>query len=161
MYLSVLAFHNLIRWLVLVAGVIAVVWAITGWAGKRAWGTQDKRIGLLFTVALDVQILLGLLLYGVFSPITTHAFANFGAAMGDATLRFWLVEHLSIMLVAAGLAHTGRALSKKATSHQASHQRAALFFGLALAAIVAGIPWFRSLLPQFLGLPGILTGLLA
>ena len=57
-------------------------------------------LGLLFMVALDVQMLLGLLLYLVLSPLTTELTRNMGAAMGDPALRFWAVDHAATMFVA-------------------------------------------------------------
>ena len=64
-------------------------------------------------IALDVQMLLGLLLYGVLSPYTAAAMKDFGAAMRDPVLRFWAVEHLTMMLSAVVLVHVGRVLARK------------------------------------------------
>jgi len=147
MYPIVLGLHNIMRWIVLIVGILATVRAFMGWLGKRPWTDRDNKLGLYFTISLDVQLLLGLLLYVVLSPITTAAFSDFGAAMADPTTRFWLVEHISMMIVAVILGHVGRTLSKKATVDTKKHQRAAIFFALALLAILAAIPWFRPLLP--------------
>lgn len=149
MYPFVLGLHNIIRWAVLILGLLAIVRAFLGWTGKKPWTGLDNRLGLFFTISLDVQLLLGLLLYGVLSPITTGAFADFGAAMSDPSARFWLVEHIFTMVVAVVLAHVGRSLSKKAPTDVAKHQRAAIFFTLALLLVLAGIPWSRPFLPAF------------
>ncbi|MBK8985463.1 MAG: hypothetical protein IPM39_05170 [Chloroflexi bacterium] len=149
MYPLVLGLHNITRWLVLIVGILAIIRAFIGWSGKKQWTGLDNSAGLFFTISLDVQLLLGLLLYGVLSPITTGSFSNFGAAMSNSDTRFWLVEHLFTMVVAVVLAHVGRSLSKKAPTHVAKHKRAAIFFTLALIAVLAGIPWFRPLLPIF------------
>lgn len=140
-YEILLVLHNLIRWVVLIAGVLAVVMAITGWLGNRNWGATDNRIGLLFTGSLDLQVLIGLLLYFIFSPITTSNFSNFGQAMGNEEIRFFLVEHSLLMVIAVVLAHIGRAQSKKATPDTNKHKRAAIFFTLAIIAILLAIPW--------------------
>ena len=147
MYPIVLGLHNITRWIVLIVGVVAVVRAFMGWFGKKPWVDLDNKLGLYFTISMDVQLLLGLLLYVVLSPITTAAFSDFGAAMGDPTVRFWLVEHIFMMIVAVILAHVGRTLSKKAATDVSKHQRAAIFFTLAIVAVLAAIPWFRPLLP--------------
>jgi hypothetical protein len=149
MYPILLGLHNITRWLVLIVGILAIVRAFMGWSGKRPWTGLDNSAGLFFTISMDVQLLLGLLLYGVFSPITTGAFADFGAAMSNPDARFWLVEHIFMMVLAVILAHVGRSLAKKAPTHVAKHKRAAIFFTLALIVVLAGIPWFRPLLPMF------------
>ena len=67
--------------------------------------------------------------------------------MGDAGARFYLVEHSVVMLVALGLAHAGRSLSKKAEVDGRKHMRAAIFFTIALLLVLALIPWNRPLFP--------------
>lgn len=147
MYSTVLAFHNIVRWVVLISGLLAVGKAIIGWVGKKNWTDMDNQLGLIFTISLDVQMLLGLLLYFVLSPITTKALSDFGAAMADAGARFWAVEHIFTMIVAVALAHIGRSRAKKASSTISKHQQAAIFFTIAILAILTAIPWARPLFP--------------
>jgi hypothetical protein len=63
---------------------------------------------------MDVQLLIGFLLYLFFSPMTTGALRDFGSAMGNSVLRFYAVEHLFGMVVAVIIAHVG-ARSRAAT----------------------------------------------
>jgi hypothetical protein len=137
MYPLLLVVHSVLRWAVLAAGGAAVLRAV---GGKRSWSASDDRAGLWFVVAMDLQFLLGLLLYVGVSPMTRVAFADFGAAMGNSMLRFWAVEHLFGMLIALALVHIGRVRIRKADT--ARRRRLALiFYGLALVVIVASIPW--------------------
>jgi hypothetical protein len=146
MFPFVLTLHSLLRWVVLLAGIAAVILALRGWFGRRPWRPLDNRVSLIYMVGMDIQVLLGFLLYFVLSPITTEALADFGAAMGDAELRFWLLEHLFWMVLALVLIHVGRVLIRKAPTDLARHKRASIFFGLALLAILLAIPWMRPLL---------------
>ncbi len=145
MYNFVLILHNLFRWIILILGILTVLRAFYGWFGKKAWAQIDDRLGLAFTISMDIQLLLGLLLYFVLSPVTQKVFQNFGAAMADADLRYWAVEHIFMMVVAVILAHVGRALSRRATDDNGKHKRAAILFTLSLLAVLAAIPWFRPL----------------
>jgi hypothetical protein len=141
MYLPVLVLHSLLRWLVLLAGLLAVSRALAGVLGPRPWTPTDDRSGRLFVLSIDVQALLGLVLYGVLSPITKGAFEDMAVAMGNSTLRFWAVEHATMMLVALVLAHVGRARSKRVSPDAARHRQAALFFTLALVLVFMAMPW--------------------
>lgn len=141
MYNIALATHSWLRWAVLIAGVIAVVRAIAGKAGRRPWTVADERAGFWFGTLLDLQLLLGLVMYFALSPITRAAMQDFGAAMGSSGLRFWAVEHVFGMIVAVALAHVGRSRPKKLTDPAARHQVAAICFGLALLAVLISIPW--------------------
>lgn len=136
-----LILHSLLRWIVVIAGVIAAAKAIVGWMQNQPWSTADRQLGLLFTISLDIQVLLGLVLYFVLSPVTTNNFSNFGEAMGNADVRFFLVEHIALTLAAVALAHIGSSRSRKAELDRDKHRLAAIFFTLALIAILIAIPW--------------------
>ncbi len=143
----ILSLHNIMRWLVLIFGVLAVLAAFYGWFGKKNWSQLDDRLGLGFTSTMDIQLLLGLLLYFIFSDITKAAFQDMGAAMSNSGLRFFAVEHLLMMVIAIIIVHIGRALSKRATTDAGKHKRAAIFYTLGLLIVLASIPWDRALLP--------------
>jgi hypothetical protein len=141
MYGIVLVLHSLLRWGVLITGILAAARGIAGWRSRRPWTLADERAGFWFIMSLDLQFLLGLTLYAVPSPLTWAAFHDFGGAMRDPVLRFWAVEHLFGMLVAIALAHIGRARVHKTSNDSRRHRLAAIFFTLALVAILASIPW--------------------
>jgi hypothetical protein len=145
MYSFTLTLHSLIRWLVLIAGILAAGRAVIGWLRQADWTGLDNRLGLFFMIGVDIQVLLGLVLYLFLSPITAEAFTDFGAAMADADVRFYAVEHVLLMVVVLALVHMGRALPKKVESAAKKHQRAAILFSIALIAVLAAIPWSRPL----------------
>lgn len=146
MYLALLYTHNLTRWIVLIAAVAALALALTGRFGKQPFGKQHRIANLVFVSSMDLQLVLGLLLYFV-SPLIQSGLANMSAAMGDATLRFFLVEHSFYMIVALALAHVGSVMVRKAKDDGAKHTRTLIWFGLSLVVVLAGIPWQRALFP--------------
>lgn len=148
MYSYVLAFHNIVRWLVLAAGILAVILSWRGWLGRRQWTAGEARATRAFVGLLDLQLLVGLSLFAVFSPLTRDAFRDFGAAMRDAPVRYFLVEHPLIMLFAVGAAHIGAVRVRRAGSDPERFQRASIWLGLSLAALAGFIPWARPLVPS-------------
>ena len=141
MYAATLLVHSWLRWAVLLLGLVAVIRAVSAASRRRSWMAADDRIGLLFIIALDVQVLLGLVLYFALSPITKAAMSEFGAAMQVSPMRFWAVEHTFGVLVALLLAHRGRSRVRSISDAGRKHKVAAVFFVLALIAILASIPW--------------------
>jgi hypothetical protein len=139
-YAAGLTVHSYLRWLVILAGLMAFVRAASGASGRKPWTPADDRAGFWFVTALDAQFLLGILLYAFLSPFTHLAFGDFGGAMKNPGLRFWAVEHPAGMLIGLALAHIGRVRTRKTDSLR-RHKVAAIFFGLALAVILASIPW--------------------
>jgi len=147
MFPLILAVHNILRWIVLILLVIALVRAFWGWFGKREWTSTDRKVGMFYSVSLDVQLLLGLILYFVLSPITTSAFSDFSAALASSGSRFFVAEHILMMILAVVFAHVGVAAAKRADESILKYRRTAIWFGLSLIAILLGMPWFRPLLP--------------
>jgi hypothetical protein len=141
MYQLVLIAHSWLRWVALVAGVIATASALTN--SPRAASSRDAadRWGLILMIALDVQLLLGLSLYFGLSPNTRAMFNDFGSAMSDPIARFWAVEHVCVMLLAIVLAHAGRVLGRKAATPEQRRLRLVVCFALATILMVAAIPW--------------------
>lgn len=140
MYTAVLAIHSWLRWATLLLAVGATVNAFRRDAdlARRMPGRQWDT---LFMMALDVQVLFGLLLYFGLSPFTKEAFNDMGAALRHPGLRFWSVEHIAAMLAAVVLVRVGRVLALGAKSAEARRRRRLIFFTLTTIAILAGIPW--------------------
>ncbi len=138
MYTGILDLHNLVRWAVVVLGLIAIVAALTG----TRWTPLQASLGRWFTIALDVQVLIGIVLY-IVSPLVRGALQNFGDAMGVPELRFFALEHGLIMVVAAALVHIGVSRGRKTDNPR----QALIFYLLGAAAIAYAIPWNRSLIP--------------
>lgn len=143
MYIGLMHLHSTLRWFILLIAVIVIVKYFIGWLGNKKWQKQDTILSVIFTSLFDLQLLTGLVLYLFVSPITQAAFADFGAAMKNSDLRFYAVEHFSIMLAAIVLVHIGRAKSKKAKTDQLKFKKAAIFFAIALALVLSGIPWSK------------------
>ena len=99
--------HSWTRWALLIVAVLVIIQAWRGWSGSQAWDATKQKLSASFVHLTSVQLVLGLLLYGVLSPVTLAAMTDMGAAMKDSALRFWAVEHITMMLIAVGLAHVG------------------------------------------------------
>ena len=149
MYPYVLGLHNIVRWIVLLAGVWSVFLVWRGWLQRRQWTDAESRATRAFVISLDVQVLLGILLFAVFSPLTKQGFRDIGAAMSDAPVRYFLIEHPMIMLLAIASAHIGAVQVRRAANDAERFQKASILYGLALAAIAGFVPWARPLLPSF------------
>jgi hypothetical protein len=127
----VLVLHSWVRWVAIIAGIFATASAFTS-----SQGGSSNRSALIFTIALDIQFLLGLILL-----FTMNVFADFGATMRDPIARFYTVEHETIMIIAIAVAHVGRVLARKAATPAAARTRSLICFGLATILLLVGTPW--------------------
>ena len=128
MYSILLIIHSWVRWIALAGGIGTTI-------------SRKESSGLLTMIALDLQMLLGLLLDLVVSPNMAEIRAHFGEAMQNPQLRFWAVEHITAMFVAIILAHVGNVMARKAADAQAAGKRRMIFFGLATLLMLVGMPW--------------------
>jgi len=145
MYQALLHSHNGFRWLVLIMLLLSIILSIFGWTTKRNWSKAENLSGLILIIVMDIQFLLGLVLYTLVSPITQMAFSDFGAAMKNSEIRFYAVEHTLLMITALILAHIGRAKSKKDMAPWKKRRDAVIFFTISLILILAAIPWDRAM----------------
>ncbi len=145
LYTVVLSIHNIMRWVVILLAIWALVSAFTGLFQNRSWRESDRKSGSFFTLAITLQLLLGLLLYFGISPFMQAIFADASGAMSSSTLRFFFVEHFIMMIVAVALAHVGTARIKRLDDDRAKFRSAAIWYTLTILVILAGIPWDRPL----------------
>jgi len=139
-YPTVLTIHSWLRWATLFLAVAATLNAF-----RRDTDVSQRMPGRhwdsLFMMALDFQVLFGLLLYFGLSPFTREALNDLGAALSNPGLRFWAIEHIGMMVAAVALVRAGRVLALTATTASARRTRRALFFTLTTLVILGGIPW--------------------
>ncbi len=138
--------HNVLRWAVLVAAVAAIGGAWHGVVKKREWTKGDRIRTVMYVATMHIQLLLGLVLY-VQSPLVQQAMDDPGSAMGVRELRFFFVEHISLMIIAVVVVQLGSILSKKAEEDASKHKRSAICFTIGLVLILAAMPWWRPLFP--------------
>jgi len=139
MYTTILIVHSWLRWFALVCGFGAALAAIMG--RVQSENSPADRWGLFLMIALDLQMLLGLLLYLVVSPNMKEILAHFGDAMKDPATRFWAVEHITAMFAAVVVAHVGRVLARKAKTPASKRTRLMVCFTVAIVLMLAGMPW--------------------
>ena len=56
-------FHSIFRWVVLLVAVGAIVLAVMSSMGSRPWDGTSDRLSLFFTIAMDIQFLIGAILW--------------------------------------------------------------------------------------------------
>lgn len=144
MYSTLLFLHSWLRWALLLVGIIVIIRAFSGWLGNKDYLKSHDAFSISLIALFHLQLILGLLLFFFFSPIVNTAFQNFGAAMKDSQLRFWTVEHGSIMVLSILIAQFGRIKIKKAVLAVDKFRNEAIYFTLAYILILSRIPWDQN-----------------
>ncbi len=150
-YPVLVGIHNILRWVIILAMVAAMAGAWQGFFSGREWGKGDRLRSVVLVASLHLQLLLGLILY-VQSDIVSAAMANVGAAMGETAARYYLVEHISMMILAVIVVQVGSILAKKADDDKEKHKRGAIWFTAGFVILVLGLHyvWMNApLIPSF------------
>src|SRR5829696_1291590 len=116
-------FHSIWRWVVLLVGVGAIVLAVMSAIGSRPWNGTSDRFSLFFTIAMDIELLVGAVLW-----IVENRWDG-----ADPLLSF---VHPLLMIAAVALAHVGRARADRAPADRAKGTQAAIFFGASLVVVL-------------------------
>lgn len=140
MFELVLSLHSILRWGVVLTGALVFLQGISGLMAGGELGQLGKRLQLFFLIFIDLQLLMGLVLWAT-SPTVQSARGDMGAAMKDPTARYFVVEHGALMLLAVAAVHVGRIIARKAKSPRSGHLRTAIYAGLALVLILLRSPW--------------------
>ncbi|MCB9299329.1 MAG: cytochrome B [Lewinellaceae bacterium] len=128
--------HSGLRWVVLILLILAITGAYRSWKG----GAAGSKMPLYAMISVHVQLLLGLGLYFI-SPYVkfTEGF------MKDPVLRFYSVEHLSLMLLAILTITIGYSRAKRKPTDAARGRTTFMYYAIALVLILLAIPWpFRQ-----------------
>lgn len=132
--------HSGLRWVLLILLVIATINALYKWFSPRNFTATDAKLNLFTFIFAHTQLLLGGILYFMSDKVKFE-----GDVMGNAALRFFTVEHSSMMILAIILISVGHIKAKKKENDLAKFKTTAIAFLIALVLILAAIPWpFRE-----------------
>src|SRR5688572_8482126 len=95
MYTGLFHTHSFLRYAVLILLVVVIITSVMGWLNKKPYSSTNNKLSLYLFIATHLQLLVGLILY------TQSDWVQFGKlAMKVKQVRYWTVEHISIMLIA-------------------------------------------------------------
>lgn len=143
--------HSYWRWVVLFTALVVLLRAMSGVMGRGGWTRSDERWGRMFVSAVDLQVLIGVVLYFGFSPFWTAVRSAFRETMQSPVARFFAVEHGLAAIIAAAVAHIGWVRAKRATSPERKHKTMliTLLVFVVLALWITPWPWRAMGRPLF------------
>ena len=133
--------HSGWAYITLIILIFAVVNAFIGFTSKKEFKEKDLRISLFTLIVSHIQLIIGFIAFFM-SAQFSHVLKNgMGAAMKDASIRLFVVEHPLMMILAIVLITMGFSKHKKQTTANGKFKTIALYYGLGLLFILSRIPW--------------------
>lgn len=124
--------HSGLRYVVLILVVFATIQALLSWIGKKTYTETNRKLNLFALISAHTQLLIGLILYFFLSPLVQFS----GAAMKNATTRYWTVEHITMMIIAVVLITIGYSRSKKILLPEKKHFNIFIFYLSAIIIVI-------------------------
>jgi len=131
--------HIFISTITLLAGIATIVMSIHGLIRKRSYGRGDFGVSLVFNVALYFQLILGFLVYYLLRTNLEGPLWQVPDTQNDASLRFWAIEHIAIMIFALFLTQLGRVFTKKSRVSFRQFRASLFYFGTSLLLILFSV----------------------
>ncbi len=147
MYHIFLLIHSFLRWAVLFSLLYVIFSHLAGWFSKRVYSKADNLAQSIAKSLTEIQLLLGFVLYFVFSPITQIFFKN--GLQGSHEIWFFGIYHIAMMFLAVVMLNIGSAVAKRAQTDAVKFKNIVIYFSVTLLLIILAIPWFRPLLRDF------------
>lgn len=141
--------HSMLRYVILIVGILAIIRMAKGMSSNATFTDKDRKPGLFFLITMDLQLVIGLVLYfaGNFGMNLINEL-GMAEVMKQGITRFFAMEHVIGMLVAIVFVHIGYSKSKnKNLSDQKRFKSAFYLYLIAYILLLAFIPWpFREAL---------------
>jgi hypothetical protein len=140
-YVIALWAHSYLRWAVLITACVVIARAWSAQRNGAEWTRAHERWHAALVGLVDLQFTIGLLLYLVWSPFAAAFMQAPGATIKEHTIRFFGLEHPTMMAIAVALLHIGRVRAKKATLARDKHLITLRWTLGALLIVLSSIPW--------------------
>ena len=139
---ALIAAHSGWRYVILILLVMAIIYGKQTASGKKPFEGGTKKMGMFTMIAVDIQLLGGLVLYFFFmASQTMFKMGKLKDQMGISEFRNIAVEHAIGMLIALVLIHIGYSKAKKALNDTEAGKKQYVFYLIALIVILLSIPW--------------------
>jgi hypothetical protein len=139
MYPALISFHAYWAIVVLVFLSALTAFAIYGFFSKKLSSATVTRLWFFSLIATHIQFLTGILVFFV-SPMVATALSDMGAAMKNATLRMYAVEHPMVMILVALFITLGY-LAHKKIAPRAFSTKTLVFLFISYLLMLSRIPW--------------------
>jgi hypothetical protein len=140
MYANVLLIHNWLRWFTLLMCAGAIVYASRPPRPDSA-DLPGKTWDVYLMLAVDLQMLTGLILYFGLSDYTRAAMENIRGALSDPSVRYWGIVHAGAMFASLLTVRVARVLALNAPTPAIAQRRRLVWFVISTAVILAAVPW--------------------
>ena len=132
----VIRFHYIVSGIFFIIALVITAWAIAGWLKEKKYTKTYNQLSLVFIIFLYLQLLTGIILYFSLKSEFHSAGISLEQAIEQKSLRFWVVEHVSLMLFALLLSTIGKQFINQISPDQKKFRASAFYFGISFVVVL-------------------------
>lgn len=140
MYQTLIVFHSIFRWFVLISLIYSIYRAYRGYTKNLSFSKSDNSIRHWTATIAHIQLIIGITLYTQ-SPVIKYFWHNFNEALHNLDVVFFGLYHFLLMLTAIVIITIGSALTKRKATDQEKFKTMLVWYIIALVIIFLAIPW--------------------
>lgn len=140
MHQTLIFYHSIVRWLVLISLVYSIYRAYRGYFQNLKFSKHDNLVRHWTATIAHIQLIIGIMLYTQ-SPVVKYFWENFTEAITIMDSTFFSLIHSILMLTAIVLLTIGSALAKRKSIDKEKFKTTLIWFSVALFIIFIAIPW--------------------
>lgn len=135
-----LSIHSLVRWFILVALILILIKSYKGLKLGQPFSKFDRNLRKYTPILGWVQFILGCLLYSK-SAFVSYFFEHFPETLSQREIRFFGIEHSSIMPIAILVLTLGAIKSIKQCNNTTAYKIWFRWTLISFILIISSIPW--------------------
>lgn len=141
MYPAFQHIHSVLAYVFLALILFLLFRVFQGYTQRKPFSDGIRILALFSLIFAHIQLVLGLGLYFVFSPM---GFNNLSAAtMKDSIARLFALEHPLMMVLGIVFITIGYSRSKRAGNDIGKYRQLLIFYAVGLLLILSRIPWHQ------------------
>lgn len=140
MFPTLLALHSLIRWFILTWVIYSIFLSYRGWRNNKKFTKHDNWVRIITVSFVHIQLIIGVWLYYI-SPIVDYFLKNFSDSVHQTQLRFFGMEHITMMLLGISLVTVGSSIARRKKVDKEKFKAIVIWYSIALFIIFTSIPW--------------------
>ena len=144
MYKLLLNTHIWTSVLFLIVSLVLCMMVVRGFIKHKPYTRTLVYLENAFIILLYLGLVLGFILYFFMEPANKYEIHSMAQVNHILSLRFWSVEHFSVMLFALILAQIGKVFTSKSINDHAKFRYAMIYYGSATLATLISLSFYMA-----------------
>ncbi len=133
--------HSYWAYFVIISIALAIFNSTRGLLSKRKFKDIDLRLALFPVIAINIQLIIGLITFYISNSFETLRDTGFSESMSNASLRKLIIEHPMMSIASVVFIIVGFLKHNKKTTDKSKFKTILVFYSVAIILLFSRFPW--------------------